>query len=249
MNSSNLFDGRAMVYNQGRPLYPQKLIDELYTHYGVSCDSIIADIGSGTGKLSKQLLDKGSTVYAVEPNNDMRSVAEDALSEYSKFISVNGNAENTLLPDNSIDFITAAQAFHWFDVKKFRLECDRIKKDNAKIILIWNSRDMTFDFNRESYEVYSKYCPRFKGFHGGMKVDDIRFSEFFYGKYKHISFNNPLMLTKDMFILRSLSGSYSLQEGDECFNDYITALEKLFDKYAVNGLVKMNNKTDAYIGC
>lgn len=248
MNNTNLFNGRAEVYTQGRPSYPKELIDALYTHYGVSHNSIIADIGSGTGKLSKQLLDKGSMVYAVEPNDDMRAIAENELSEYSKFISVSGNAENTLLLDHSVDFITVAQAFHWFDIKKFRLECDRIKKENSKIILIWNSRDMTSDFNRESYEIYSKYCPRFKGFLGGMKVDDVRFSEFFNGRYEHITFDNPLMFTKDMFISRSLSGSYSLQEGDECFDDYIASLEKLFDKYAVNEIVKMNNKTDAYIG-
>ncbi|MDE6723918.1 MAG: class I SAM-dependent methyltransferase, partial [Eubacterium sp.] len=124
MNNANLFNGRAKVYTQGRPSYPKELIDTLYTHYGVSYNSVIADIGSGTGKLSKQLLDKGSMVYAVEPNDDMRVIAEKELSEYSKFISVRGNAENTLLPDYSVDFITVAQAFHWFDIKKFRLECD-----------------------------------------------------------------------------------------------------------------------------
>lgn len=248
MNNINLFSGRAEAYTLGRPSYPIKLIDELYENYGFSSNSIIADIGSGTGKLSKQLLDRGSTVYAVEPNDDMRCIAENELSEYSKFISVSGNAENTLLPDNSVDFITVAQAFHWFDVKKFRLECQRIKKNNSNIILIWNSRDMASDFNKESYEIYSKYCPRFKGFHGGMKVDDIRFLEFFNGGYEHITFDNPLMFTKSMFISRSLSGSYSLQESDEHFNDYIASLENLFDKYAVNDLIKMNNKTDAYIG-
>lgn len=244
-----IFNGRAEVYTLGRPSYPKKLIDELYTNYGFSDNSVIADIGSGTGKLSKQLLDKGSIVYAVEPNDDMRCVAEQELSEYSKFISVIGNAENTSLPDNSVDFITAAQAFHWFDIKKFRLECDRIKKDNSKIVLIWNSRDMNSDFNKESYEIYSKYCPCFKGFHGGMKTDDIRFSEFFNGRYEHITFDNSLMCTKDMFISRSLSGSYSLQKGDEHFNDYIASLQNLFDKYAVHGLVEMNNITDSYIGC
>ncbi len=248
MDNTNLFDGRAEVYTQGRPAYPKELIDKLYTNYGFSDNSVIADIGAGTGKLSKQLLDKGSTVYAVEPNDDMRSVAENELSEYSKFISIRGNAEDTALPDNSVDFITVAQAFHWFDIKKFRLECDRIKKDNSKIILIWNSRDMSFDFNKESYEIYSKYCSRFKGFHGGMKTDDIRLSEFFNGGYEHITFDNPLVFTKDMFISRSLSGSYSLQKGDEHFNDYIASLENLFDKYAINDIVKMNNITDSYIG-
>lgn len=249
MNNTNLFSGRAGAYALGRPSYPKELIAELYKSYGFSDSSVIADIGSGTGKLSKQLLDMGSTVYAVEPNDDMRSVAESELSKYSNFISVKGNAEDTSLQDKSVDFITVAQAFHWFDVNKFRIECDRIKKDNSKVVLIWNSRDMSFDFNKESYEIYLKYCPRFKGFHGGMKTDDMRLSEFFNGKYEHITFDNPLEFTKDLFISRSLSGSYSLQSGDEYFNDYIKALGNLFDKYATDGLAKMNNITDAYIGC
>lgn len=249
MSNINLFNGLADFYTKGRPSYPNELIEVLYKKYGLSEKSVIADIGSGTGKLSALLLDRGSTVYAVEPNDDMRAAAEKELSKYSKFVSVKGNADNTLLPDNFVDFITVAQAFHWFDTVKFRQECDRIKKENSKIVLIWNSRDMTCEFNRKSYKIYSKYCPCFKGFHGGMKVDDIRFSEFFQGEYRHISFDNPLMLTKEMFIARSLSASYSLQKGDEYFDDYIVLLEKLFDKYAADGLVQMKNITDAYIGC
>lgn len=115
MNTTQNFSGLANVYTMGRPVYATEFIDMLYSKYGVTEESIIADIGSGTGKLAKQLLDKGSTVYGVEPNTDMRSIAIRELQNYAKFEAVNGTASQTTLKDNSIDYVTVAQAFHWFD--------------------------------------------------------------------------------------------------------------------------------------
>lgn len=248
MKNSELFSGRAENYREGRPSYPAEMLSYLYCECGFNENSVIADIGSGTGKLSKLLLERGSTVYCIEPNEDMRLVAEKELSVFDGFISVDGNAESTGLNDNSVDFITVAQAFHWFNPNTFRLECNRILKDNSKILLVWNSRDMTSPFNKESYEIYAKYCPRFKGFHGGVEVDDMRFLNFFDGEYKHIAFDNPLPINKDKFVKRSLSASYSLQGGDKGFNEYIKALEELFDNYSADGYITMDNKTDLYIG-
>lgn len=84
---------------------------------------IVADIGSGTGILSRQLLVRGLHVIGVEPNNDMRNVAEQSLNIHSRFISINATAENTTLKENSVDLVTVAQAFHWFDKKAFKIEC------------------------------------------------------------------------------------------------------------------------------
>ena len=86
--------------------------------------STIADIGSGTGILTQQLIHECSKVYAIEPNSDMRRVAEKRLRNEPGFISINGTAENTTLENESIDYITAAQSFHWFDSKrKILLRC------------------------------------------------------------------------------------------------------------------------------
>lgn len=248
MDNTKKFSGRADDYTKGRPGYPSAFIDFLYNDYGFSELSVIADIGAGTGKFSKQLLDRGSMVYCVEPNNDMRAIAEKELSNYSKFISVKGSADNTMLDDSSIDFVTAAQAFHWFDANKFHEECKRILKPDGKIILVWNTRDMSSEFNVKSYEIYRKYCPDFKGYHGGMKDDDERISNFFNNDFKKISFENPIAFTKDRFITRSLSASYSLKNGDNGFEDYVEELEDLFERYCINGLVTMKNNTVAYIG-
>lgn len=100
------YTSNADKYSKYRTEYPKEFIDYLYENIGFSNDSIIADIGSGTGKLSGKLLLKGSQVYSVEPNDDMRRVAQNDLSRFSKFISINGTAENTTLQNSSVDFIT-----------------------------------------------------------------------------------------------------------------------------------------------
>ena len=113
------FDGKGENYSKYRPTYPKEFIDYINSIDGLNDDSIIADIGSGTGILSKQLLDIGKYVIAVEPNADMRVFAEHILGDYKNFTSVNATAENTTLNNHSVDLITVAQAFHWFDRDKF----------------------------------------------------------------------------------------------------------------------------------
>lgn len=248
MDNTKKFSGRADDYVKGRPGYPNALIDCLYTKYGFTDSSSIADVGAGTGKFSKYLLDRGSRVYLVEPNDDMRSAAQKELSVYSNAVFVDGSSESTSLRDHSVDFVTAAQAFHWFDADKFKTECKRILKPGGKIVLLWNTRDMSSDFNLESYAIYKKYCPLFKGYHGGMKDNDERIAEFFNHNYDKFIFENPIEFTKDKFIRRSLSASYSLKDDDEGFALYVRELECLFDKYSRNGIVVMENNTTVYIG-
>lgn len=248
MDNTKKFSKRAENYTKGRPSYAKSFITMLYGELGFDKNSVIADIGSGTGKFSKHLLENGSKVFCVEPNEDMRKIAEMELSHFDNFISVNGTSSDTGLEDNSVDFITVAQAFHWFDFNKFKKECKRILKDNGKVILVWNTRDLSSEFNKKSYDIYKKYCPAFKGFHGGMKDDDNRIYDFFKNDCRRISFENPLEFTKDKFIKRSLSASYSLVEGDRDFEQYVKELGDLFECFSRNGIVIMKNNTVAYIG-
>src|SRR4051812_6350203 len=111
-----------------------------------------------------QLLARGFTVNGVEPNDDMRIVAEPTLKADSRFISVKATAENTTSNDNSLDLITVAQAFHWFDIEQFRLECQRILKQDAKVALVWNSRDGSSEINKESAEAPIETDKEYKPF-------------------------------------------------------------------------------------
>lgn len=248
MDNTKLFSGKAEDYNKARPGYAKEFIEYLYNEIGFNENSAIADIGSGTGKFSKYLLEKGSKVFCVEPNEDMRKTAERELSNYSNFISVNGGADNTALNNNSVDFVTVAQAFHWFDVENFSKECIRILKPRGKVVLIWNRRDVESDLSQANYSVFKKYCPRFKGFMGGMKEDDDRIKNFFNNKYDSVSFNNFVYLDREKFIKRCLSASYSLRENEKEFEKFINELNYNFDKYAENNIVEMKNRTVGYIG-
>ena len=248
MDTTKKFDGRATDYTVGRPSYATELIDYLYNHYDLSPSSVIADIGSGTGKFAKHLLERGSEIYCVEPNADMRRIAEAELREYSNFHSVQGTAENTTLEDGFVDYITAAQAFHWFSVDKFRQECSRIISNNGKVFLIWNVRDPSDPVNQELYKIYAQYCPNFKGFSGGITQDDPRIKEFFEDNYDYAAFNNPLYFDQEKFISRSLSGSYSLKEGDKDYAAYMAALTAAFHKYSQNGIVSIGNLSVVYVG-
>ena len=173
------FSGKAGLYSAGRPSYAEGFLQDLQMFYGFGGDTVVADIGSGTGKLTKQLLRLGCRVFGVEPNEDMRRAAETDLAEYPGFCSVKGDASHTTLPDRSVDAVTVAQAFHWFPVEEFRQECLRICRPGSRIFLIWNQRDMSSPLVQELHRLYTLYGKDFTGFNQGLTEDDERIRRFF----------------------------------------------------------------------
>ena len=122
MNSKERFTERVDTYVKYRPSYPREAIDYLYQAVGLEQGSTVADIGAGTGIFTKLLLERGSSVIAVEPNDGMRSAAVEMLAQEPRFLAVAGSAEETTLTEQSIDYIVCAQAFHWFDRAAARSE-------------------------------------------------------------------------------------------------------------------------------
>ena len=152
------FTGKAELYRKFRPSYTQELFQYLYSpQVGFSQDSVIADIGAGTGIFTRLLLERGSKVYAVEPNADMRETSKNDLAEYKNFVSVNASAENTGLDEASVDFITAAQAFHYFDREVFKQECRRILRPGGKVVIIWNDVDKYSELIQKNGNIIEKY--------------------------------------------------------------------------------------------
>jgi SAM-dependent methyltransferase len=137
-DTTRRFSDRVQDYVRYRPDYPAELLPMLVKETGFSSKSVVADIGSGTGKLAMLFLDYGNVVYGVEPNDEMRLAAEDLLAGYDNFRSLKGTAEATGLPDKAVDLITAGQAFHWFDVPKAQIEFRRILKPGGMVVLVWN---------------------------------------------------------------------------------------------------------------
>ena len=244
------FDGMGRIYAKYRPAYPPELIAYLRQTAGFGGNSAIADVGSGTGIFTRQLLDMGCAVYAVEPNADMRAHAAALLGAYEKFTSVAGSAEDTTLDDDSADHITAAQAFHWFDRARFKAECKRVLKPGGRVFLIWNSRDESQSLVREIDDIHRSYCERFKGGAGGTRGDEnaLKLTDFYENGYEAARFQHDLVYDLDGFIGRSLSASYSLKQTDGYYDAYVAALTGVFDKYSRGGAIVMPNITICFSG-
>ena len=248
MMNTNKFDEKGKIYAKARPDYPKALFEFLISEQMLGKEKTVADVGSGTGIFTAQLSPFVKSIFAIEPNDDMRNKAEDKFKLYPNITSVNATAENTTLPNTSVDLITVAQAFHWFDRKAFKKECKRILKANGKILLVWNDRDTASEVIRDNFAVNKEFCPSFKGSSNGIDFSKESFADFFDGEYEAVKFDNSLAYNKEAFIARSLSSSYAPNENDLMFDEYVKALESVFNKHQTNGIVKYPYITRCYIG-
>lgn len=242
------FTGKQADYAAARPEYAQGFLDLLRELYPLPGPWTAADIGSGTGKLSAQLLRAGFAVYAVEPNRDMRREAEQRLASCPGFQSVEGCDRATGLEDRSVDFITVAQAFHWFDPEAFGRECRRILRENGRVFLVWNARNPEAPVTRELAAVFREFCPDFRAFTGGMERDDPRIRAFFDGAYDAWAFEQPLLYSEEGFLRRAFSSSYSLPREHPEFEPYRRALAAVFRRHAAGERVTVENETVVYSG-
>lgn len=248
MNSKERFSNKVSDYVKYRPTYPIEFIDYLVNDIGLS-NSVVADVGAGTGILTKLLADRVKKIYAVEPNFNMRLACIEYCEEFDSFAAVDGSAEQTNLPDNSIDFITVAQAFHWFDRSKTKIEFQRILNAKGKVILVWNSRVDDNAFVKENDELCRRICPEFNGFSGGSDVSTESYSDFFKnGHCEYRVFENHRQLSLDAYIGGSLSASYAPTESDGNYKEFIDGLKDLFNKYSSNGKLLLPTITRSYVG-
>jgi len=249
-NGVERFTGKADVYGKFRPTYPAALYNWLYTEKGMSKNSTIADIGAGTGLFTTPLVARGSTVYAIEPNADMQAKASFTFADCANYTAIDAPAENTGLPDASLDLVTVAQAFHWFDADAFRAECQRILKPGGLVLLTWNLRDLNSPLAKATEDVKDLHCPDYKGRGGGHTArDPEKFAAFFRnGVYETHVFDNPMVYDHDSYIGMNLSTSYAPKASDANYDAYIAALENVFTMYAVDGKLEMPTAAHVFIG-
>src|SRR5437867_8468442 len=138
--STERFSNRVENYVRFRPRYPREVLELLKADCGLKPEAVVADAGSGTGFLAELFLANGNRVFGIEPNKEMREAGERWLQRYSRFSSIAATAEATTLPSQSVDFITAGQAFHWFDRERCREEFARILRPGGWVVLVWNDR-------------------------------------------------------------------------------------------------------------
>lgn len=240
------FSGKAELYAKYRPSYPDVMINWLEEHTNARS---VADIGAGTGIFTQCLLKKPWKIIAVEPNDDMLFELKSSVGD--KVDIIKASAEDTHIISHSLDLITVAQAFHWFDKQRFKTECKRILHDGGKLAVIFNERCRT-EVAQARNEVCMKYCGSYHSGHvhtGYADFDgDIFLKNEYFDKVDNFRVENPYFMTKEQFIGDNLSRSYALSEKDEHYADFILELEEVFEKYSRNGIIEQPYLTNCYLG-
>ena len=242
------FSSRVADYVRYRPGYPSEALALLRTECGLRPGHVIADIGSGTGFLSELFLKNGNRVYGVEPNEAMRQAGEEYLAAHDGFASINGSSEATTLDDATADFVTAGQAFHWFEPVAARKEFTRILKPNGWIVVLWNDRQMDTPFASAYEDLLVKYGTDYTRVRDAYPEAHVIQDFFGAGSFSQHSLPNAQVLDWDGLAGRLRSSSYAPQEGHANYAPMMAALEELFRANQENGSVRMEYATHMYFG-
>ena len=244
------FSKRVENYIKYRPRYPRAVLDYLQATISLQNTHAVADIGSGTGIFTELLLQNGNTVYAIEPNKPMRLAAERLLSHHENFYSIVAGAEHTTLGDKSVDVITSAQAFHWFEPQATKKEWLRILKPHGHVVLLWNERLTDGTAFLKGYEEllhefaidYAKVDHRRKG-----NKENVTG---FFADAKIVShqlaFQRQLTLQQLEGLV--LSASYMPDQEAPTYVSMQQKLMRLFERHQRNDYVRMNYITKIFTG-
>jgi SAM-dependent methyltransferase len=247
LNSTQRFSSRVDNYIRYRPGYPHEIMEVLKQECGLKPQCVLADIGSGTGLLSRMFLMNGNHVYGVEPNRDMREAGERLLSAYTTFHSVAGTAEDTTLADRSLDFVAAAQAAHWFDREKARREFIRILKPGGWAVLIWNERCTDTPFLRDYEQLLLTYATDYQLVRHEHTTASI---DYFFAPapFECRALNTHQEFDYPSLEGRLLSSSYTPQSDDARHAPMLEELRRIFEIHKEEGRVFFAYKTRLFYG-
>jgi SAM-dependent methyltransferase len=242
------FSDRVENYIRYRPGYPPDVLGLLRTECGLLPNHVVADVASGTGAFTRLLLGNGNKVYAVEPNAEMREKGTELLSEYDKMAPVEGTAEETTLASAAVDFVTAAQAAHWFDLPKTRAEFVRILKPGGWCVLIWNERATeTTAFLRDYEQLLLTYGTDYK------EVRHERTTAIIHEFFAPARCEERVFELRQQFDYEGVAGrlnssSYAPAPGNSSYEPMMQDLQRIFRAHARNGIVEFEYKTRVYYG-
>ncbi|MGH7436617.1 MAG: class I SAM-dependent methyltransferase [Polyangiaceae bacterium] len=242
------FSDRVDDYVRYLPGYPAALVEMLSRecHLGPACS--VADLGSGTGILSRLLLATGARVTGVEPNASMRVAAERALGGDSAFTSIPASAEDTTLPASSVDLVTAAQAFHWFDPVRTRAELVRILRPRGSVALIWNQRREN-PFNTDYEQMLERFAPEYAGVRESNRAAEPKLRAFFDPVVpRFASFVHEQRFDEAGVRGRLTSSSYAPRPTDPSFVPMMARLREIFAAHRQGGEVTFGYETIVWYG-
>lgn len=248
LDPTRRFSKRVENYIKYRPGYPADIMTLLEAECGLTAGSVVADLGSGTGILTELFLKHGNKVFGVEPNPEMRRAGEKLLANFPNFVSVAASAEETSLPNESIDLVAAGQAFHWFDRDLAKTEFQRILKSDGWVVLMWNGfRVETSPLNKGYQEIVLRYGTDYKEVAREITGVDVE-SFFAPGSCRCAKFTFKQVFDFAGLKGRLLSSSYAPESSEPNFGQMIEELRALFDANQQDGRVDFNYETEVYYG-
>jgi len=246
-NALTRFSDRVEDYVRYRPGYPSAVLKTLEQRCGLTSTSSVADIGSGPGNFARMLLENGNEVFAVEPNREMRAAGMELLGHFARYHSLEGKAEETGLSAASVDFVVAAQAFHWFDAHKARAEFKRILRSGGWTVLIWNERlTASTPFLRDYEKLLFEYSTDYEQVRHENSYSGVR--EFFHGQEQLAKFDNQQLFDYDGLRGRLLSSSYAPDAAHPLRQPMLSELRRIFDLHSRDGVVSFDYTVKMYFG-
>ena len=224
------FDRTAALYELGRPGFPDAAVDRLAELLDLRPGRRVCDLAAGTGKLTRQLVPRGAEVVAVEPMPGMREV----LGRRVPGVEVlDGTAESLPLADASVDAVTVAQAFHWFDPEPAMAEMDRVLRPGGRVAILWNVRDEDDPVEAAAtriLQVHRDDAPSHAGLDMDAVVADSGFVE-----VERVVHAWQHRVPRQVFLARFLSVSFVAALDDDTKASVERALSELFDEHATGG--------------
>lgn len=242
---TRLFSTKVAAYQAARPDYPAALFDWLATQ--LPPNPQVLDIGAGTGLFTQGLLARGWAVLAVEPDAGMRAACDARLAAHPHYRSAAGQAESLPSGDQTVDLITAAQSFHWFDPVPARCECSRVLKPGGLIALVWNDRDESAPLNQDLDALFAQFGGA--GRAAQVADDELARAEQFLGtESRH--WQGPHAQVLDAAGLEALvfSRSYMPARESEDGQTAAAALQQLFAAHQQQGQVRLPYQTRCWLG-
>jgi len=243
------FTDRVDDYARSRPGYPGEVLDAIRADLGLRADHVVADVGSGTGLLSRLFVENGNLVYGVEPNAAMAAVAESWLGPTGRFRAVPGRAEATGLAAASVDLVAAGQAFHWFSVPESRAEFLRILRPPGGVALVWNLRRLDSTPFLRDYEAFVRHWSTDYAQVSERYAEPSSLRALFGAEpWREHCFDNRQDFDLQGLRERLLSSSYTPKPGDARREAMLAALPDLFAGHARGGTVAFEYDTRVFTG-
>jgi len=236
------FAGVASTYARWRPSYSAALLDWILAEAGVRSGDRAADVGCGTGILTRLLAERGLDLVGIDPNEDMLAEARagGGPAEYRR-----GEAAATGLDDASVRLVAAAQAFHWFDLDAALTEFRRVLEPGGHVAAVWNVRGES-PFMTDYEAVLRRFSPEYSAL-GAWDESLARLRAHpLVAAPREGEAPNAQVLDLEGLRGRAWSSSY-VYRGVEDREGFEAALRAVFDAHVLGGVVEFPYRTVALV--